>query len=177
MSDLHIRAAHPDELEVVEALLIEASKWLASRGIDQWQYPPHRDRIIKAIERGECFLAFRKGQPVGTIQVDDYADPEFWKEEDHPEDAVYVHRMAVSRSTAGRKVGTELLDWAARQAADAGKSMLRLDAWKTNRRLHQYYLGMGFEFVRIVDLPHRKSGALFQRNIKGEKKQEAFGNF
>jgi GNAT superfamily N-acetyltransferase len=163
MSELHIRAARPDELEVVEGLLVEVSKWLASRGIDQWQYPPHRDRIMKALARGECFLAFRGNQAVGTIQVDEHADPEFWTEEDRPEDALYVHRMAVSRSVEGEEIGTVLLDWAARRAAAAGKPLIRLDAWKTNSGLHRYYLGQGFQLVRVVDLPHRQSGALFQR--------------
>ena len=165
MSDLYIRAARPNELEVVEGLLIEASKWLASRGIDQWQYPPHRDRIVRAIRQGECFLAFHGTQPVGTIQVDDYADPEFWTEEDHPEDALYVHRMAVSRSAAGKEVGAMLLDWASRRVAAMGKSLLRLDAWKTNFEPHRYYLNQGFQLVRVVDLPHRKSGALFQCKV------------
>jgi len=166
MSDLRIRAARPDELEVVEALLIEASEWLASRGIDQWQYPPHRDRIVNAIGRGECFLAFRGDQPVGTIQVDDYADPEFWKEDDRPDAALYVHRMAVSRSSAGAGIGTVLLDWAAERAATAGRSLIRLDAWKDNTALHHYYQRQGFYLVRIVDLPHRRLGALFQRCTK-----------
>lgn len=163
MSDLGIRPALGGELDVVETLLGDASEWLASRGIDQWQFPPHRDRIARAIDRGECFLAFRDGLPIGTIQVDDYADPEFWAEDDHPESAMYVHRMAVSRSAAGQGVGAELLDWAAKRAAERGKRLLRLDAWKDNPGLHAYYQGEGFELVRVVDLPHRRSGALFQR--------------
>lgn len=163
MSDLHIRPARLEELGSVETLLIGASQWLASRGIDQWQYPPHRDRVVQAINRGVCFLAFRDGMPIGTIQVDDYADPEFWTDEDQPETALYVHRMAVSRSASGQNLGGAMLDWAARRAADAGKSLLRLDAWKTNSGLQRYYLAQGFEYVKTVDLPHRQSGALFQR--------------
>lgn len=163
MTELHIRVARPHELDVVESLLREASTWLASRGIDQWQYPPHRDRIAAALERGDCFLAFVDGQPIGTIQVDTFADPEFWEPGDRPDAALYVHRMAVSRSSAGMGVGGALLDWAAERAAVAGKVWLRLDAWKDNPGLHRYYEGEGFTLLRIVDLPHRRSGALFQR--------------
>ncbi|WP_432045954.1 GNAT family N-acetyltransferase [Streptomyces asiaticus] len=163
MSDLDIRPAGRDELELVEALLNGASEWLAARGIDQWQYPPHRDRIMRAIDRRECFLAFHDGLASGTIQVDDYADPEFWEESDQPDAAMYVHRMAVSRAAAGQGIGAELLHWAAEHAAEAGKTLLRLDAWKDNPGLHAYYVSQGFKLVRIVDLPHRRSGALFQR--------------
>lgn len=164
MSDLVIRAATADELSTVEALLCEASAWLASRGIDQWQYPPHRDRITAALRRGECFLALRDGEPIATVQVDTHADPEFWKAGDQPDSALYVHRMAVSRKAAGANVGEMLLDWASERAATAGKAWVRLDAWKDNPGLHRYYEGIGFQLVRIVDLPHRRSGALYQRS-------------
>ncbi|WP_019431921.1 GNAT family N-acetyltransferase [Streptomyces sp. AA0539] len=161
--NLHIEAARPDQLAVVEALLGEASAWLASRGIDQWQYPPHRDKIMRALDEGVCFLALAESGPIGTIQVDNYADPEFWLPEDQPESALYVHRMAVSRAGAGRGTGAFMLEWAWERAAKAGKTWLRLDAWKDNPGLHRYYEGQGFARVRIVDLPHRRSGALFQR--------------
>ncbi|MFJ4850724.1 GNAT family N-acetyltransferase [Streptomyces sp. NPDC088733] len=163
MTNLQIRPGRPDELATVEALLREASAWLASRNIDQWQFPPHRDRITAALELGSCFLAFTDGQPVATVQVDDFADPEFWTIDDAPGDALYVHRMAVRRTVAGKGVGAELLDWAAEYATTRGKSWLRLDAWKDNEALHNYYRSTGFTLVRIVDLPHRRSGALFQR--------------
>ncbi|MFJ9901082.1 GNAT family N-acetyltransferase [Streptomyces sp. NPDC091280] len=163
MTHLDVRPAGRDELHLVEALLTDASTWLASRGIGQWQYPPERAEIKQAIGHGGCLLAFRNAQPVATIQVDDHADPEFWQEDDRPETALYVHRLAVSRSTVGQGIGSKLLDWAAQHSAEAGKTLLRLDAWKDNPALHAYYLRHGFELVRIVDVPHRGSGALFQR--------------
>lgn len=163
MTDLRIRAARPDELGTVEDLLTDASAWLASRGIDQWQFPPHRDRIMRALDRGECFLAFMDGRAVGTLQVDAFADPEFWTPDDQPDTALYVHRMAVRRDAAGAGIGAAMLDWAADRAVAAGKPWLRLDAWKDNPGLHRFYQGTGFTLVRIVDLPHRGSGALFQR--------------
>ncbi|WKN15627.1 GNAT family N-acetyltransferase [Streptomyces sp. JUS-F4] len=166
MKDLVIRAGRPDELGSVESLLSEASAWLASRGIDQWQYPPHRDRITEALDRGVCFLAFKDGKPVATIQVDDFADPDFWTPEDRPDAALYVHRMAVTRTASGADIGGLLLDWASERAAAQGKRWLRLDAWKDNQGLHRFYKGAGFTLLRIVNLPSRRSGALFQRSIE-----------
>ncbi|MFJ4409235.1 MULTISPECIES: GNAT family N-acetyltransferase [unclassified Streptomyces] len=165
MTDLHIRAARLDELGQVEDLLREASAWLAARGIDQWQFPPHRDRITRALENGDVFLAVVGERPIATLQLDAHADPEFWTAEDRPDDALYVHRMAVTRGSAGAGVGGALLNWAAVRAATAGKSWLRLDAWKDNHGLHRYYEAEGFTLVRVVDLPHRGSGALFQRPV------------
>ncbi|GAA1413727.1 hypothetical protein GCM10009639_67260 [Kitasatospora putterlickiae] len=165
MTGLEMRAATPDELPLVEELLTGAGAWLASLGSDQWQFPPRRERLLDSMSRGECFIAFRDGSPVGTLTVDDQADPEFWQADDEPEMALYVHRMATARAAAGQAVGAQMLDWAAARAAAAGKASLRLDAWKTNPGLHRYYLGQGFILVRIVDLPHRQSGALFERTV------------
>ncbi|MFJ9868869.1 GNAT family N-acetyltransferase [Streptomyces sp. NPDC101165] len=81
---------------------------------------------------------------------------------DHPGAALYLRRMAVSRDAGGGGVGARLMDWAADRAAAQGKRWLRLDAWKDNEGLRRYYKGAGFTLVRIVDLPHRRSGALFQ---------------
>lgn len=78
-------------------------------------------------------------------------------------DKPYVHRMAVSRRAAGG-IGGAILDWAGAHAAAQGKQWLRLDAWKDNEGLHRYYKTVGFTLVRIVDLPHGRSGALFQRH-------------
>ncbi|MFF7990280.1 GNAT family N-acetyltransferase [Kitasatospora xanthocidica] len=165
MTVMEMRAATPDELPLVEGLLTGAGAWLASLGSDQWQFPPRRERLLASMARGECFLAFLDGQPVGTLTVDEQADPEFWQADDEPETALYVHRMAIARSVAGQAVGARMLDWAVTRAEAAGKSRLRLDAWKTNPALHRYYQGQGFTLLRTVDLPHRQSGALFERAV------------
>ncbi len=163
MNVLDIRPARPDELSSVEGLWLEASRWLASRGLDQWQYPPRRYRMIEAIRARDCHLVHLHSRLVGTITVQEEADPEWWADDD-PSCALYVHDLAVSRSAAGKAVGAALLDWAGGLAARRGKPWLRLEAWKTNHLLHRYYLAQRFELLRIEDLPHRNSGALFQRH-------------
>lgn len=175
-----IRQAVADEAPVVAGLWTEAAAWLAGRGIDQWQYPPHLDRITASIAAGECWVAvdgvnrdlpFGKpdrpvmwsDRPIGTITVDGRADPEFWTEADAPDMALYAHRMAVDRSAAGTGLGARLLDHAGRLAAETGRRWLRLDCWRDNPGLAGYYRSQGFVQVRTVVLEHRRSGVLFQR--------------
>jgi GNAT superfamily N-acetyltransferase len=158
-----VRPARADELDTVAELWDEASRWLGERGIDQWQYPPHRATIAHGIAAGECWLVEEDGRVVGTITVDECADEEFWRPEDEPEDALYLHRMVTIREVAGREIGSALLDWASRRAKSLGKRWVRLDAWRDNPQLHRYYADRAFEHVRTVDLPHRRSGGLFQR--------------
>jgi GNAT superfamily N-acetyltransferase len=167
---LTTRRAEPADLAAVEGLRQEAADWLAGKGLDQWQ--PGQPRIgsvartLEAIERGECYLTYDGDELVGTITIDDRPDAEFWTEAERAEPAVYLHRMVIARRYAGRDLGVVLLDLAENVASRAGASWLRLDAWKTNTALHRYYMDQGFEHVRTVDLPHRGSGALFQRPVR-----------
>jgi GNAT superfamily N-acetyltransferase len=167
------RALAADQ-QVVQGLQDEASAWLAKKGTDQWQPAAMVDRrkgrpsersLPSAIERGEVFLVKSQAEVVGTITLDDFADPEFWLPSDEPQSALYIHRMITSRQASGRDLGAAMLDWAARQAVQAAKVWLRLDAWRTNTALHDYYRRHGFTDVRTVSLPWRGSGALFQRRL------------
>lgn len=158
-----IRRAHPDEVATVAGMWTEAGQWLAARGSDQWQYPARTERIAASIAAGECWLVEHDGRPVATITLDGHADPEFWQPADDPASALYVHRMVVLRSAAGAGLGSALLDWAGARVQAAGRAWLRLDAWRTNQRLRRYYEDEGFGLVRVVKLPHRRSGALYQR--------------
>jgi GNAT superfamily N-acetyltransferase len=158
-----IRRARPDEAGTVADMWDEAGRWLASIGSDQWQYPARAGRIAASIVAGECWLVERDGDPVATVTLDSYADPDFWTLDDEPDSALYAHRMVVRRAAAGARLGSALLDWACARAEGVGRGWLRLDAWRTNERLRAYSEGEGFALVRVVDAPHRRSGALYQR--------------
>lgn len=163
MTALRVRPASASDVPQVIALLSEASAWLAAIGSDQWQYSPRADRITASVKAGTVWMADRDGLTVGTITLDDYADPEFWLPQDDPEDALYVHRAVVSRAVAGQHIGAALLNWASVRTAAVGRTWVRLDAWATNIQLHNYYVTRGWTHVRTFKLPHRGSGALFQR--------------
>lgn len=169
----NISPATNDDIPAIRELQDEAVQWLADIGESQWQSThastdTTSDRSLNAaIKRGEVFLLREDtGAIAATITIDDYADPEFWTPEDHPEQALYIHRMIVKRDRAGSDLGAQLVDFAAQRAAALGKKCLRLDAWKTNSRLHDYYINRGFRHVRTVDLDHRGSGTLFEKQAE-----------
>ncbi|WP_424535339.1 GNAT family N-acetyltransferase [Sphaerisporangium viridialbum] len=174
-ASLTLRNATPDDLPGVLALLAETAGWLHGRGIRQWPvagFPAARiepliaegtlwvldDEDDRGTLAGETLSA-----PAATLALDDHADPEFWRRGDHPETGLYVHKLAVGRGYSGQGLGETLLDWAALRVAAAGRRWLRLDCSKDNLGLQGYYQKLGFRHVRTVDLPHRASGALFQR--------------
>ncbi|WP_283134304.1 GNAT family N-acetyltransferase [Rhizohabitans arisaemae] len=162
MSLFTLRRATPGDLTSVLALLADAAAWLHRQGVQQW--PPDgfpAARIDPLIAEGVVFLL--EPGPAATVALDDHADPEFWYAADYPESALYVHKLAVHRTFSGCGLGEALLDWAGLRVFADGRRWLRLDCSKNNPRLQHYYLSQAFRHVRTVDLPHRASGALFQR--------------
>ncbi|MQA14710.1 MAG: GNAT family N-acetyltransferase [Pseudonocardiaceae bacterium] len=159
-----IRTATHDDLPAVLALLADAAAWLHDKELDQWQRPPRVQRIRDDLAAGNVFIAHdQSGQPVATLTMDTFADTDFWTHADDPSAALYLHRIVVARHAAGHDLGTTLLDWAAERAERTGHRWLRLDAWRTNPGLLDYYRRTGWTHLRTVDAPRRFSGALFEK--------------
>src|SRR5215207_5983455 len=88
---MRITKATPDDLDALVAFRDEAARWLASKGIDQWQEPwPTEDLMVegmlRSIEAGETFIVW------------------------------YADKVTVDRAYGGQGLGAELLDWAGTRA-------------------------------------------------------------
>lgn len=172
--------AQPDELATVLGILDDAAAWLGRQHIKQW--PPQfsgvkdwrSERIEGYVAAGQTWLVRNHGTPVATFTLSEKSDPDFadgWP--DGPDDALYIFRMAVLRSSAGRQIGTRILNWASARAKDESMRWLRLDCHRRNLALQHYYERHGFErvgtLIRVVQTPDdgqpftRNSGALYQR--------------
>lgn len=150
----------------------ERVAWLHARGEDQWSIPLPRSAIASNVTSGQTWMVWDGDEPVATLALSAYVDfSELWKPdvdpealwlvEDDPGDALYVSKMMTPLARSRDGLGAEMLGWAAGRAFSAGLQWLRLDAWTTNHRLHDYYRRQGFRHVRTV--ASRVSGACFQR--------------
>ena len=146
----------------------DAAAWLAKTGTDQWSNPFPTSIIVASVKAREVFLVKETptSDPAATITLDRNADPALWSLKERQEPAFYVHKLAVDRWYAGIGLGARLLDWAGDRAARSGAIWLRLDAWTTNTRLHDYYLHRGFQHVRTCPDPGEVSGWLAQRRAR-----------
>ena len=142
MSELDVRRAGPEDVDEIVAVLSEAARWLLARGIRQWPDPFPRERVERLVGRGDFYLASLDGEPAATLALL-WSDPAFWGEQ--PEDAGYVHALAVKRTHAGRGLGARLLDWAEAQVVARGRTYLRLDCLAENDALRRFYEAQGFE--------------------------------
>ncbi|MER8160000.1 GNAT family N-acetyltransferase [Streptomyces sp. NPDC094472] len=148
-------------------LRIEAEHWLARAGIDQWRTAGFRDRALEKwridIENGRTWIIVESGEAVGTVTLA-APDMDFWTRADHPDAALYVAKLITSRAASGQNLGGRILDWVGAMAAKADKPWIRLDCWRSNTALQDYYLREGFRHVRTEAPPHRLSGWMAQRS-------------
>ena len=155
-----IRLATADDISDVIGLLNSASDWLKGRGSDQWGRGFGPDRIGPMVDRREVYIAREvDGTPIATGAMSPNGDADFWTEGELSENARYLNKVTTARSHAGRGLGTMLFRWLVNRASEQGAAVVRLDAWRTNFALHAYYRRTGWEYVRTVELPHRRSGA------------------
>jgi len=141
---LAIAAAARADLDAVMGLLREARSWHQEQGVEAWR-EFDLARIAADIDAGRVYIAHGTAGVCGTVTLME-SDVGVWAEEQG--DAIYVHKLAVSRSLAGRGIGTEVLRWARDAARQKGRRWLRLDTWDGNRKMRDYYERQGFRHVR-----------------------------
>lgn len=169
---LVLRRAQAADVTAITSLRAEASRWLRTKGTDQWAtaWPDENDRnerITRAIAAGRTWIAWDGNRPVATLT----ASPNhhgIWPEDLGRDLAVYVRRLTVSRQYGGIGLGSQLMDWAGLRASlEYGARFIRVDVWTTNSDLHDYYRREGFEFCGLSPEPGYPSAALFQKPVQG----------
>jgi GNAT superfamily N-acetyltransferase len=149
----------------VAALLDEATVWAGERGYEQWPLPFPHEEIAAAIERGEVYVAELDGDVVATVTLL-WDDPMYWGE--RPADAAYVHKLAVRRACAGRRIGSAIVEWADATAAAAGRDFLRLDCLGDNPEIRMYYEQLGFEHRGDL-VVNRRNMAIYERPVRARR--------
>ena len=181
-----LRLATPGDLEDIYELLDEAAGWLREKDTDQWERPwPSREarnrRVADGQKNGETWIVLDDATPVATITIVSKANPEVWSdlspECELSERAVYAHRLITSRQYAGLELGSELIDWAGLYGQRRyGAQWVRVDVWRSNLALHDYYLKRGFLPCGSCADPYYPSGALFQKPVPAIR-QPSFPRF
>ncbi|MEV5280709.1 GNAT family N-acetyltransferase [Streptomyces sp. NPDC052811] len=147
---MRISDAVPADLPKLLAFREEAATWLGGLGTDQWRRPYPADRLLATIEAGTVFMVRDGEETAATITLTPEAEDGLWSRAELSEPSMFVNKLTVARTHAGKDLGGRLLDWAGDRAYRSGATWLRLDAWTTNEPLQRYYLRHGFEHVRTV---------------------------
>jgi ribosomal protein S18 acetylase RimI-like enzyme len=148
-----VRAAAPEDVELVGLILDEA---------EEWPRPFPRPELAERIARDELFVVHVDGEPAATFTLL-WEDEPFWGE--RPDEAVYLHKLAVRPAFRGRGLGARIAEWVDRHGAAAGRAYLRLDCLRDNAGIRAYYERLGFEYRGDVEHP-RFWAALYERAIR-----------
>jgi GNAT superfamily N-acetyltransferase len=160
-----VRHAGPQDLEACLDLRVQAENALAAAGITQWHDREHgREIITNWTKQGAMHVVTTQAGDVVACFALAGADPAFWTPAEAAQPALYLYKFIVRGDRRGSGLGDVLLDWCAQRAADTGARWLRLDCWRSNTGLHNYWLARGFRQLDIRQHPVRNSGALFERD-------------
>ena len=180
IAPLQIARAGAQHLDTVLGLIKDAKSWLWSKDTDQWEKPwpdpAARDERVLAGLRNEKTWIVWDGDigdiAAATVTITTRRNNAVWAKPactaDLAERAVFVHRLITSRKYAGLGLGAELIDWAGlRGCREYGAKWIRIDVWRTNTGLHDYYKSKGFKPCGTCADPDYPSGALFEKPVAG----------
>ncbi|WP_072686967.1 GNAT family N-acetyltransferase [Rhodococcus marinonascens] len=162
---LNIELAGDEDAAAILALRHGATDWLAERGIRQWDRSEMpMSTVLEHVRRREYYVVSREpGGPVlGALRLV-WSDLDIWGHQE--EFSGYVHGLVIDRSQAGTKLGSQLLEWAAGRARNAGAALLRLDCTEHNMALRDYYARAGF-----VEVGRRDFGTVWYSLILLERR-------
>jgi len=143
MMRVEIRQATAADAAVIEAMLLEAARWVDALGAVMWEEGElDAGRLARESAAGQFFIAEVDGVAAGIVRFQ-LADLQFWPDIPHA-DSAFVHRLVVRRAFKGQGVSTALLEWAAGRARSLGKRFLRLDCDAQRTKLRALYELFGF---------------------------------
>jgi predicted N-acetyltransferase YhbS len=157
-----VRLATDDDVPVIAQMLDEATAYVRTKGSDQWRVPYPEDELRERIGRDELYIVELDGQPAATFTLL-LEDPFFWG--DRPPDAVYLHKLAVRRAFAGRKLGERVVEWVVAAAAVRGRQFVRLDCQRDLPGIRAYYERLGFELRGERTKGPDRAWALYERRV------------
>ncbi|MFC1737136.1 GNAT family N-acetyltransferase [Candidatus Hydrogenedentota bacterium] len=121
-----MKKAEMSDVEIVSSILSEAALYLESIEQPLWKCDELMPgKISDDIGRGEYYIAYHDGEPVGTLKYQ-LEDKLFWPE--IPEGTSgFVHRVAIRRRVASKGVSRQMLEWAKEHTREIERQYLRLD--------------------------------------------------
>jgi len=174
---MKITLATASHLDAVLGLIDEAAAWLRTKDTDQWEAPwpdrASRDlRVLRGLQNGKTWIVWDGNIAAATITITTRRNNAVLARPactaNLAERAVFVHRLITSRKYAGLGLGAELINWAGlRGGREYGAKWIRIDVWRTNTGLHDYYTSKGFKPCGICEDPDYPSGALFEKPVAG----------
>lgn len=138
-----IRRASVNDIPVIEDILLDVVNWLDSTGNSLWtQEQVSWQRLSRHYSAENFYIAYLDGEAVGCMALVDY-DPAFWPDIKKGE-SLYIHKLAVKRSGAGKGVSNYLIHFAKKECRNRNIKYIRLDCHQFRDKVRKLYENEGF---------------------------------
>lgn len=144
-----IRKATMEDLTTIMAIIPGVIGEMHSYNNFQWDenYPQAQD-FANDIQKGELYIAMREGTIAGFICINCIQPNEYAKLPwSSSEDALVIHRMAVSPDYRKMGVGAQLVSFADEVAINKKVPYLKTDTYSLNRNAQGLFQKLGYSFV------------------------------
>lgn len=149
--------AEERHLEEICSLMKSCAVDMTARGIQQWDESyPNIELVLKDIQNQNLYIFTDAEAVVGCIVMDEQQSPQYaqvkWQLNEEP--ILIIHRMAVSPEMQGKGMGKKLVSFAEEFGRMNGYRAIRLDAFKGNKNLQNFYVRLGYEAVGEIPLEY-----------------------
>ena len=148
-----IRLAKQNDIDPIMDIIRETVALLQAEGNPQWDetYPARSD-FLADIAAEELYVYEHEDKVCGVIclntrEPEEYA-PVQWS---RPGPALVIHRFAVASWTRRQGIGTAILQFADRLAAQQGLNCVKTDTYSLNPNMNRLFQRNGFHKVGEID--------------------------
>lgn len=138
-----IRLAEMEDIDIIVELLNKVTLQLHKKGINQWKYPWDFKEIEVDVKNKYTYVLIVDEKIVGTFSIKDIDNFDFLSIETHSK---YLYRIAILPEYHGKNLGIEIINYSCQYVRKLDKT-LYLDCWAGNRKLRNFYLNAGFDFI------------------------------
>ncbi|QFF98974.1 GNAT family N-acetyltransferase [Psychrobacillus glaciei] len=140
---MKIRLATSNDQQQMVNVLNKATLGLQAKGIYQWDYPWDINKIVTEIKNNYAYVLLLDEDIVGTFCIKDI---DALSELTIDSKSNYLSQIAILPEYQGNNYGSEVTDFACSFAKEGNKTMY-LDCWAGNKKLIDFYLNHGFEYL------------------------------
>jgi len=160
-----VRQADECDISIIEEILLDAVNWMSKNGLpNQWNESNVKwANLSKSYKINNFYISYQNGLPAACMALTEY-DPTYWP--DIPKSqSLYLHKVAVKRTFAGKGCSKDLIDFAKKLALSYGIEAIRLNCNQHRNKLRALYENEGFICVEEKTLFEKLDTALYVCNV------------
>jgi ribosomal protein S18 acetylase RimI-like enzyme len=166
---MHFQPTQPSEATAIYNILDACRTDMLNRGIQQWDETyPTLEMVKKDISTGGMYTIIQDDELIGAIVMDEKQSPQYasvnWKLKEEP--ILVIHRLAINPNLHGGGLGKQAMNIAHQFTAENNYKTIRLDAYKGNVALINFYNKLGYQAVGEIPLEYTAGPFVcFERSI------------